>query len=163
VVIRHWDGTSWRDVKPPKAYINTPLEQGEGPVAATSASNVWITAYRGTEAVDYTALLPWTGGGWAGPGRLPPATPAAGAPSATQLWAFGDGVTQAQPGYVAHLTGRTWARGPFPVAATAAAALSPSDVWVAGGTSTGLPSMEHWDGHRWQATPLPDLGFGTSV
>src|SRR5262245_51770660 len=24
IVVRHWDGTSWRAVEPPKAYINTP-------------------------------------------------------------------------------------------------------------------------------------------
>jgi hypothetical protein len=157
LVVRHWDGTSWRAVRPPRAYINTPLDQGAGPVAATSASNVWIAAYRGTESVDYTDMLHWTGAGWAKPVRLPTAIQAAVAPSATELWAFGDGTTQAQTGYVAHFTGQTWARGPFPLAATVAAALSPNDVWVGGTVSFGQPGFEHWDGHQWRATPLPAL------
>jgi hypothetical protein len=162
VVVRHWDGTSWRAVKPPRAYINTPLDQGAGPVAATSASNVWIAAYRGTESVDYTDMLHWTGTGWAAPVRLPTAIQAAIAPSATQLWAFGDATKPGQAGFVAHFTGTTWIRAPFPLAGTAAAALSPSDVWAGGNTSTGQPGIEHWDGRTWQATPLPGLELGTS-
>ena len=161
VVVRHWDGMSWRVVKPPKAYISTPLDQGAGPVAATSASNAWIAAYRGTESVDYTDLLHWTGKGWAAPVRLPTMIQAAIAPSATQLWAFGNGTKPRQPGYVAHLAGKIWARGPFPLAGTAVAALSAGDFWVGGDTSTGQPGIEHWDGQKWQATPLPDIGLGT--
>jgi hypothetical protein len=46
VVVLHWDGMSWRTVKLPKAYINTPLDQGAGPVAATPASNVRRSARR---------------------------------------------------------------------------------------------------------------------
>lgn len=163
VVVRHWDGMSWRAVMPPKAFVNTPLDQGAGPVAATSASNAWIAAYRGTESVDYTDMLHWTGKGWAAPVRLPTMIQAAIAPSATQLWAFGAGAVPGQYGYVVHLAGKTWARGPFPLAGTAAAALSPSDVWVGGDTSTGQPGIEHWDGRKWRATPLPDLGLGAPV
>lgn len=65
MVVRHWDGKAWRAVTPPRAYINSPLDQGAGPVAATSASNAWIFAGRGTESVDYTDALHWTGKGWA--------------------------------------------------------------------------------------------------
>jgi hypothetical protein len=163
VAVLHWDGASWRGVRPPKAYVNTPLDQGAGPVAATSASNVWIAAYRGLESVDYTDMLHWTGQGWAAPVRLPTAIQAAVAPSAVQLWAFGDGTTSGQFGYVAHLTGKTWTSGWFPLAGTAAAALSPSDVWVGGTASMGQPGIDHWDGRRWQVTPLPDLGRSTST
>lgn len=70
VVVRHWDGKAWRAVTPPRAYINSPLDQGAGPVAATSASNAWIFAGRGTESVDYTDALHWTGKG----GRCPRTT-----------------------------------------------------------------------------------------
>src|SRR5215470_1576469 len=160
VVIRHWDGMSWRAVEPPKAYINTPLDQGAGPVTETSAANAWIAAYRGAESVDWTDMLHWTGGRWPAPVRLPAMIQAAIAPSATQLWAFGDGTKPDQPGYVTHFTDGTWIFGSFPLAGTAAAALSPTDVWVGGNTATGRPGMEHWDGRRWQATPLPDLGLG---
>jgi hypothetical protein len=161
LVIRHWDGMSWRAVIAPKAYVNTPLDQGAGPVTGTSAADVWIAAYRGAESVDYTDMLHWTGRRWAAPVRLPTAIQAAIAPSATQLWAFGDGTTATQPGYVAHFTGKTWLLGSFPLAGTAVAALSPADVWAGGNTAMGKPGMEHWDGRTWRATPLPDLGLGT--
>jgi hypothetical protein len=163
VVVRHWDGTSWQAVKLPKAYVNTPLDQGAGPVAATSASNAWIAAYRGQESVDWTDMLHWTGSGWAAPVRLPTAIQTAIAPSATQLWAFGDGTTSGQSGYVAHFTGTTWTRGSFPVNGTAAAALSPADVWVGGNTSTGKLGIEHWNGRQWQAPALPGLGLRSSA
>ena len=132
-------------------------------MAATSASNAWIAAYRGTESVDYTDMLRWTGTGWAALVRLPTMIQAAIAPSATQLWTFGDGTAPGQSGYVAHFTGTTWKSGSFPLAGTAAAALSPSDVWAGGNASTGRPGIEHWDGRKWQATPLPDLGPCTST
>jgi hypothetical protein len=156
-VVRHWDGGSWRVVKPPQAYINTPLDQGAGPVTGTSAANVWIAAYRGAESVDWTDMLHWTGRRWAAPVRLPSPIQAAVAPSATQLWAFGDGTKPQQPGYVAHFTGQTWTSGPFPLSGTAAAALSPADVWVGGITAAGVPGLEHWNGREWQATPFPDI------
>ena len=164
LVIRHWDGTSWQAVTPPKAYINTPLDQGAGPVAATSASNAWIAAYRGPQSVDWTDMLHWTGNGWAAPVRLPSAIQAVIAPSATQLWAFGDPAKSGQSGYVAHFTGSTWIRGSFPLDGTAAAALSPADVWVGGNNAaTGALGIEHWDGQQWQATALPRLGLSPSA
>jgi hypothetical protein len=157
LVVRHWDGASWRAVKPPKAYVSTPLDQGAGPVTGTSAANVWIAAYRGTESADQTDMLHWTGSRWAAPVRLPSPIQAVIAPSATQLWAFGDGTKPGQPGYVAHLTGKTWTSGVFPLSGTAAAALSPTDIWVGGTIAADRPGMEHWNGRTWQAVPFPDL------
>ena len=49
LVVRHWDGKAWRVVTPPRAYINSPLDQGVVAVAATSGANAWVLAARGTE------------------------------------------------------------------------------------------------------------------
>jgi hypothetical protein len=160
VVVRHWDGKAWRVVTPPSAYINSPLDQGVAAVAATSGANAWVFAARGTESVDYTDALHWTGKRWAGPVRLDAAIQAAVAPSAKQLWAFGLPTTSRLPGYFAHFNGRTWTHGSFPISGTAAAARSASDVWVGGDTADGL-GIEHWNGHRWRATALPGLGLGS--
>jgi hypothetical protein len=65
-----------------------------------------------------------------------------------------------QAGYFAHFNGKTWRHGSFPLSGTAAAARSASDVWVGGDTADGV-GIEHWDGHRWHVTPLPDLGLGS--
>jgi hypothetical protein len=162
VVVRHWDGTAWRAVTPPKAYINSPLDQGAGPVVATSASNAWIFAGRGAESVDYTDALHWTGKGWAKPVSLNTSIQAAVAPSAADIWAFGTPERYPQTGYVAHFNGKTWTHGTFPIAGQAAGASSATDIWVGGvaGNMTGPLGMEHWDGRSWHATPLPGLGTG---
>jgi hypothetical protein len=159
LAVWHWDGRLWRAARPPAAYVNATIDQGAGPVAGTSPVNVWVTAYRGAQSVDWTDLLHWTGRGWAAPVRVPAVVQAVIAPSATQLWAFGPG-TAGRPGYVAHLAGRTWTSGSFPLDGTAAAALSATDVWAGGITATGEPGIEHWDGRDWRPAPLPGLGLG---
>ena len=142
----------------PEAYINTPLDQGAGLVTGTSAANVWVAAYRGTESADWTDMLHWTGSRWAAPVRLPSPIQAVVAPSATQLWAFGDGTKPQQPGYVAHFTGQDLdIRRIPPVRYGRRGAFSrrrlgrrhhrrgPCPAW-----STGMDAT-------WQATPLPDI------
>lgn len=164
LIVRHWDGKAWRVVTPPKAFINSPIDQGTGPVVATSASNAWVFALRGAESIDYTQALHWTGRGWAAPVRLDSFIEAAVAPSPASVWAFGAVETQSWPGYVAHFNGKTWTRGSFPITATAAGALSATDIW-AGGTSGGPngAAIEHWNGHAWRSTPLPSLGLGSGA
>jgi len=159
VVVRHWDGRAWRAVTPPRSYIDSPLDQGVVAVAATSGSNAWVLAARGTDTVAYTDALHWTGNGWAVPVRLDAAIQTAVAPSPTQLWAFGEPSWSGPPGFVAHFNGRTWTHGSFPFNGTATAARSGGDVWVGGG-GDGVTRLgfEHWNGRRWRATPLPDLG-----
>jgi hypothetical protein len=159
IVVLHWDGTSWLTVKPPKAYIDSPLDQGAAAITATTASNVWIAAARGSESVDYTDMLHWTGTGWAAPVRLPAAIQTAVTPSSAQLWAFGAPTKLGENGYFAHLVGASWVSGAFPLDVTTSAELSSSDVWAGGTTANGMPGFEHWDGRTWQATPLPDLGL----
>jgi hypothetical protein len=163
VVVRHWDGRAWRVVTPPRAYINSPLDQGVAAVAATSGTNAWVLAARGADEVDSTDALHLTGSGWAAPVRLDAQIQAAVAPSPTQLWAFGEPSWSGPAGYVAHFNGKTWTHGSFPFNGTATAARSAGDVWVGGG-GDGLAGLgiEHWNGRRWHATPLPALGIPAS-
>ena len=163
VVVRHWDGTGVAGCDAPRAYINSPLDQGVVAVAATSGSNVWVLAGRGADEVDSTDALHLTGSGWAAPVRLDAAIQTAVAPSPSQLWAFGEPSSSGPSGYFAHFSGGTWTHGSFPFSGTATAARSASDVWVGGGgNGTAGLGIEHWNGHRWRATPLPDLGLPAS-
>jgi hypothetical protein len=155
LTVRHWDGASWRTVTVPRAYVDTPLDQGGGPVAASSAADAWVFADRGTNEVDYTDALHWTGTGWAAPVRLPTMIEAAVAPSATDVWAFGSPQQYPDGGFYAHFDGRSWASGAFPVEGTTAAGQCGSDIWVGGHTRYFTPEIEHWDGHGWRVTPLP--------
>lgn len=167
LIVRHWDGKAWRAVTPPKAFIDSPVGQGAGPVVATSASNAWVFAYRGKDEVDYTDALHWTGKGWAAPVELDMNIASAVAPSASDVWAFGAPESSTAFAYVAHYDGTTWTQAPFPIMVTFASALSPSDIWVAGAANSQLgPSsfaIEHWNGHVWQKTPLPDLGIAAGT
>jgi len=162
VVVRHWDGTAWRVVRPPRAFVNSPLDQGVAAVAASSGVNAWVLAARGTESVQYTDALHLTGTQWGAPVRLDADIEAAVAPSAGQLWAFGQPSASGSPGYVAHFNGRTWTHGPFPFSGTAADARSASDVWVGGGGGRARLGLEHWNGSRWHPTPLPNLHLSAS-
>jgi len=159
VVVRHWDGTAWRTVRPPKAYVNTPLDQGAGPVVATSASNAWVFAARGRESVDHADVLHWTGKRWAKPVRLADIE-AAVAPTAQDVWAFGPPTLKHRTGYAAHYNGRTWTPRTVPIDGEAAGASSPTDIWVGGMTRNGGLGMEHWDGRSWRATRLAGIGAG---
>jgi hypothetical protein len=154
MLVRHWDGKAWRVVTPPRAYINSALNVAAGPVVATSASNAWVFADRGTTSF-YTDALHWTGTGWAAPVRLNTMVMAAVALSPANVWAFGP------DGFLGHYNGKTWSRRSLPVGGTAAAATSASDVWVGGLASGGNPGIEHWNGHAWRVTPLPNLGIPT--
>jgi hypothetical protein len=160
VVVRHWNGHAWRTVTPPGAYINSSLDQGVAAVAATSAANAWVLAGRGSGSVQYTDALHWTGRRWTAPVQLDATIQSAVAPEKGQLWAFGQPEASGQAGYFAHYHSGTWTHGSFPVSGTAAAARSASDIWVGGDTARGL-GIEHWNGHRWRATALPDLGLGS--
>jgi hypothetical protein len=163
IVVRHWDGRAWQVVTPPRAYIDSPLDQGVAAVAATSGSNAWVLAARGIDAIAYTDALHLTGTSWAAPVRLDAAIQTAVAPSPTQLWAFGEPSGSGPPGYFAHFNGRAWTHGSLPFNGTASAARSAGDVWVAGGGDGTAPlGIEHWNGRQWQATPLPDLGLTSS-
>lgn len=158
IIVRHWDGKAWREVPVPAALANTPVGQGTEAVAATSASSAWVFAGRGAgSSAEYTAVLHWTGKGWAAPVRLEPeAISGAVATSATDVWAFGQSKSSSQPGYVAHFNGKTWTQqGLFPFIAGPATALSGSDIWVGGVTLGQSAGIEHWDGQVWRQTPVP--------
>jgi hypothetical protein len=162
LIVRHWDGTAWRSVAAPKAYVNTPLDQGAGTVAATSAHNAWVFAYRGTGQVDHTDALHWTGKSWGKPVRMKAMVEAAVAASPTQVWAFGLANTSARFGYVAHFNGTTWKAGGFPIEGTSTTAVSANDIWVGGRAASGALAVEHWDGHAWRATTLVGAGSAPS-
>jgi hypothetical protein len=159
IVVRHWNGRAWQVVTPPRGYINSPLDQGVAAVAATSGSNAWVLAARGSDDVAYTDALHLVGTGWAAPARLDATIQTAVAPAPTQLWAFGQPSGSGAAGYFAHFVGGTWTHGSFPFNGTASAARSADDVWVAGGGDGIAPlGVEHWNGRRWLATRLPGLG-----
>jgi hypothetical protein len=162
LIVRHWDGTAWRSVTPPKAVAGADPDARAGAVTASSASNAWVFDLHGTgTSADYTTALHWTGKGWTPLVRFAADIDVAVAPSASDTWAFGAPASDAQAGYVAHFNGKTWSRGPFSVQVSDASALSASDIWIGGVIGDAMHEsavIERWDGRAWHKTPLPSLG-----
>ena len=103
------------------------------------------------DGASWTQLAVPSGGTW---------LDAVGAPSATDVWAFG-------PSRIAvHWDGTSWQRVSLPIPPGSAApqilgaaALSPDDIWAVGGVSrVNGPEQAlivHWNGSRWQLVPGP--------
>lgn len=132
---------AWRVVTPPKAFLNSPLDQGAGPVVATSASSAWVFADRGTDSI-YTDALHRTAKGWAAPVRLSTLITAAIALSPANIWAFGSmaapAISTARPGLTDHSRSRSRPRARHPPAISGPAASSLQARRLSS-TGTGMP------------------------
>jgi len=102
-------------------------------------------------------MLHWTGQRWAAPVRLPIPVQAVVAPSAAQLWAFGDVTKPGQPGYVAHFTGKAWTSGGSPCPGRPPRRFPPPMSGSAASPPGACPAWSTGDGRTWQATPLPNI------
>jgi hypothetical protein len=91
------------------------------------------------------------------------------ADSSTDVWAFGASTATGNPEAL-HFNGTTWTAMP---AATSGGvfkvggltALSPTNVWAAGGITTSdhvplVPAAEHWDGTSWSFVSVPNPNPG---
>jgi hypothetical protein len=163
LVVTRWNGTSWRPVAVPKAFVNSSAFQDATAVAASSPSRAWVFAELSSGlGMTRTAVLRWTGTGWAAhPAMLNAAIAAAAAPSGTDVWAFGAG----KGPYVAHYNGSKWSQVPVPIFAGQASATSPGNVWVIGepvvqtAKTTVFVDIMRFNGHKWITTPLPSFNL----
>jgi hypothetical protein len=165
LLVRHWNGKAWTVVSVPKAYVNSSAELGNSAVAAASG-NAWIMNSVPAGAGNATAVLHWTGRGWAATAKLPAIVTSAVATSPANAWALGAAATSASSGrpYAAHFDGRKWAAVRVPVSGLRASATSAKNIWVAGFSavsSSGLPTLGimHFNGKTWRTTPARGLGL----
>jgi hypothetical protein len=80
--------------------------------------------------------------------------------SASEAWAVGDSADSLTSADLLHWNGTSWAPVTIPglpagVGLSAVDALSPSNVWAAGGDSGGT-LIVHWDGTTWAQVPSPN-------
>jgi hypothetical protein len=149
--IRHFNGSTWKEVAIPGAKMSTYLVQ------ATSASNVWVVGYVPNSDADAAAYR-WDGARWH---RIP-------VPANTQLrgmavlgpsnvWAFGGSLSL--NGEVYHWNGSKWQTYPnLNINPQSISASSASNVWVAAFAYSGNTSREYayrWNGSRWLAVSMP--------
>jgi hypothetical protein len=134
----HWNGTAW-------SVVAGPNEGGLTAVLDFSSANAWAFA-------DFS-VLHWNGTAWSVvSGGLPALQVSADSPS--DIWGIyrNDQVT--------HYNGTSWSSTTLSAGTPdfqSVVALSPTDVWVAGATTTGTggPVLEHFNGTSWQVMTLP--------
>jgi hypothetical protein len=170
-LIEHWNGTSWSEVASP-ALKNGGYLSG---VAAVSSNDVWAV---GAEFSSTPGLVEhWNGMSWstvsspafANVGFFSPPEQPISADASNDVWAVGVDQTTAGPAAL-HWNGQTWSVVPVAVTRfgfSSVTALSPTDVWGAGGAPTGepldtnVPATVHWDGTSWTSVPTPNPNPGT--
>ncbi len=167
LLVRHWNGRTWQVIGVPKGYVNSAAEQGLNTVATASASATWLfNSVRRSPTLSGTGVLRWTGRHWGSAVLLPATVLAAVAPTARDVWVFGDNATSVTffgAPYAARFNGTSWKPVRVPVTGFLASAPSASDIWVAGlsakaAPGTGSVAIMHYNGKAWRSTPLPGLG-----
>ncbi|XVQ10942.1 WD40/YVTN/BNR-like repeat-containing protein [Spirillospora sp. CA-255316] len=139
-VALHWHGEAWHTTETPPVTKGRLLA-----VSAAAAGDVWAVG-----AADRTGLvLHYDGRSWT---RIP--TPTTRFPLTDVVAVAQDDAWAVGRDRVLRWNGRKWRKVDAPVtAANTVTALSPDDVWVAGGRG----ELAHFDGHRWSraASPQP--------
>ncbi|MQY04259.1 hypothetical protein [Actinomadura macrotermitis] len=155
-LIRHWNGTTWKNVAVPAAAKSAYLKS----VSASSGKNVWIG---GSDGRDKQFWLRWNGRVWkviVGPQKGSyPFAPKLLARSVKDVWSFsrqGDGISQPD---VRHYDGTRWSKVRVPGLINEVSAPAGKEIWATGWVkgSRGMEaSVFRWDGKSWkkQAQPL---------
>lgn len=143
----NWNGTSWTPVATP---VSTGNNLSVNAISGDSASDIWVvgeTVTPGYRNRQFTSvIMHYNGSSWtqvAAPdnsGLLD-----VDAVSPTDAWAI------AADGSVLNWNGTAWSVATqLAEGNTAIAALSPTDVWVA-----GVVSLTHYNGSSWTSAPIP--------
>lgn len=163
----HWDGTRWLVVPSPKVnLVNTTLVAVDG----TGPSDAWTVGSGGERGGIAPIIERWDGTRWSLPpvpdvGHRYTMTDDVSASSPSDAWVVGQRWNLA---LTLHWDGSRWRDVPNPVIRsprlTSVVDLGPDDAWAVGATYSDVngsgPShalIEHWDGTRWTAAPLPAL------
>jgi hypothetical protein len=186
-----WNGTSWQQVAMAQPATQHARLQA---VADLGAQDAWAVGFTGDVAPGTTTpsgglVEHWDGTRWliaSTPGSMAETLNAVAGTGPSDVWAAGSMNLGAPPpagdnAFFEHFNGTSWQTVPGPagnfsedpVAVTALAALSPSDVWAMGtqnpelsGQPGSLNMAAHWNGKRWTVVHTPNLGnnmFQTDV
>lgn len=178
-IVDHWNGHKWGAVAPvrPAGADSYRLSA----IAAAGSADVWTVGVYFAHSFPRSLIEHWTGHGW----QIVPSPRPAGAAqyqlngidvvTPRDIWAAGSWTTSRLTPIplVEHWDGKSWHLVPVPQVSSAGAglssvaALSESDVWVAGTVDgpfkPGPPDyslIEHWNGARWQRVTSANPGPG---
>lgn len=173
VEVEHWNGTTWRHVRVPRATnLTQPPFEPFAPVAASSGTDAWIFPVQGvlfeSQLFAYDYALGWDGASWRKsyfPIRLLVSSAVAFGPK--DVWAFGSSLRRQDTRglYAARYDGRSWHPVKMPGEPLAVTALSRGDIWAVGPslkTAGKSPARQviiamHWTGRRWHTIIVPKI------
>jgi hypothetical protein len=169
LVVQQWNGSAWRPITPPPAFVNLPSGGVNVEAAGTSSpGNTWLFPEAGVHTNTQYAL-DWTSSAWTVFKLSAKNTVLATAVfSSTDVWAFGarpgSGTSGGfGPAWVLHYDGSAWQPVTAPGTPVEVSAASATDIWAAGpsAASVNKPTQVniamHWDGSSWHKLALPKL------
>lgn len=157
--VLRWDGRAWRSVPLPPGLRYPTV------VSATSPRNVWIFD-------NHADAWRWDGRRWSArdrpPGRRPIALDDAVVTGPADAWvaAAQDHGTAGRPDWrpvLARWSSSGWSVVPRPTRRLMRrlGATASGDLWALGDAGDSGSTVEHWDGRRWTAVPVPRPGGAT--
>jgi hypothetical protein len=168
-LLTHWDGSSWAEVDTPGDFTGI-----LGGMFALSPADIWMVGAKQRGFDEAQPMIEhYNGRGWSivpSPRIDPGYLFGISGTSSTDIWAVGIVRGFRFQVLVEHYDGSSWTRVPisFPkseyIDTPAIAALSRSDVWIAGSymNSNGVMRtlIEHYDGTSWERVHSPNVGAG---
>ena len=155
-LIEHWNGIRWSVVASPQVTNDQRDPARLTGIAAISPTNIWAVG-NSFRAGNLTLIEHWNGQKWSvvpGPGSGALQLTSIAALPAGAMWAVGVRGRALDRAASEHWNGSRWARTTAPGGGlSAVTALSPSDIWAAGGNT-----IEHWNGATWNLVAGPSPG-----
>src|SRR6266702_8172794 len=166
-LIEHWNGTQWSIVASPNPSAFHNVLRG---VTAISTNDVWAVGwFNNAQDIPRTLIEHWNGSSWSvvtspNGGTRDNVLNGVTVVSATDVWAVGDFLDSTSTSHtlIEHWNGKKWSvvasQNPVTGSNTldAVQAVSASDVWAVGQTSTQT-LIEQWNGTQWSVVASPNL------
>jgi len=173
-VALRWNGSAWSRLSVPRpAGTNTSFTA----VKALSGGDVWAVGVTSVSSVAMTFAMHYNGTGWTrtptpSPGTRNNAVTAVDAASANDVWAVGYSLNlpygnRIRQSMILHWNGTAWSQLPSPNSGSTflydVAAVSATDAWAVGSSSSTGAFVARWNGSTWHTAPSPPLASLQSV
>jgi hypothetical protein len=173
-VALRWSGSAWSRVAVPRpAGTNTAFTA----VKAFSAGDVWAVGTSSTTSVRMTSAMHYDGTAWTHPATPSPGTrnndvTAVDGSGPHDVWAVGYSLNlpygnRIRQSLILHWNGTAWSQVPSPNNGSTylydVAAVSATDAWAVGYSSSAGAFVTRWNGTAWNAAPVPPMSNVSGV
>jgi hypothetical protein len=153
--LTHWNGASWTRAATP---FTTSLSLSMNAIAGASPSDIWAVGQAQSSGyhnkVRHSVVLHYNGTGWAHV-----AVPDTGGLIGVAAISPADAWALSWDGNVLHWDGTAWTIKTKFIGGSAIAAVSPTDVWIAGVYASSTLSLARYNGSAWSTVTAP-AGIG---